>query len=87
MRFHTSLPVKNIHDTVTFYRILFDADSVKTKRDYAKFLPADAGLNISFHESAVAGELTALHLGLEMPDRGRARPGARASRSGGSDHR
>ena len=37
MRFHTSLPVKNIHDTVTFYRILFDADSVKTKRDYASF--------------------------------------------------
>jgi len=68
MRFHTNLPVKNIHDSVTFYRVLFDAEPVKTTRDYAKFLPTDAGLNISFHESAKVGEFKALHLGLEMPD-------------------
>ena len=69
MRFHTSLPVRNIHDTVMFYRALFDLEPVKAKCDYAKFLPTDAGLNISFHESADVGELTPLHLGLEMPDR------------------
>lgn len=70
MRFHTNLPVQNIRDTVGFYRILFDAEPVKTKADYAKFLPRDAGLNISFHEDPDAvGALQRLHLGLEMPDR------------------
>jgi catechol 2,3-dioxygenase-like lactoylglutathione lyase family enzyme len=39
MRFHTSLPVNDIKDTVAFYRVLFDAPPVKAKSDYAKFLP------------------------------------------------
>ena len=70
MRFHTSLPVKSIPETVAFYRLLFGAEPVKTKSDYAKFLPPDLDLNISFHESpAEVGALTQLHLGLEMPDR------------------
>lgn len=67
MRFHTSLPVEDIQQTVEFYRVLFDADPVKTKSDYAKFLPA--GLNISFHENPEAvGKLSTLHLGFELPD-------------------
>ena len=70
MRFHTSLPVTNIRDTVDFYRVLFDGAPVKTQCDYAKFLPATTALNISFHESPgdVRG-FASLHLGLEMPDR------------------
>jgi catechol 2,3-dioxygenase-like lactoylglutathione lyase family enzyme len=69
MRFHTSLPVKNIEETVAFYRTLFECEPVKVKADYAKFLPAGGGLNISFHQKpdAVAG-LTALHLGFELAD-------------------
>ncbi|PCI77858.1 MAG: hypothetical protein COB20_07065 [SAR86 cluster bacterium] len=69
MRFHTSLPVINIKDTVAFYRVLFDEPPVKTKSDYAKFLPADADLNISFHHSPDrAKEMRSLHLGFELTD-------------------
>ena len=70
MRFHTSLPVRNIQATIAFYRVLFDCEPVKTKRDYAKFLPAGGGLNISFHEDPDAvAKLSSLHIGYEMPDR------------------
>jgi catechol 2,3-dioxygenase-like lactoylglutathione lyase family enzyme len=69
MRFHTSLPVKSVPETVAFYRVLFDAEPVKVKPDYAKFLPSGVALNISFHESRDApGPLAALHLGVEFPD-------------------
>ncbi len=70
MRFHTNLPVKNLHDTLEFYRVLFDTEPVKIKGDYAKFLPAESDINISFHENAGgAGGLRDIHLGLEVPNR------------------
>ena len=70
MRFHTSLAVRDVAASVAFYRVLFDADPVKRKPDYAKFLPPEVDLNISFHESPDApGPLAAVHLGIEMPDR------------------
>lgn len=69
MRFHTNLPVRDIEETIAFYRVLFDTEPVKVKSDYAKFLPADGGLNISFHQSPAEVErLTALHVGFELPD-------------------
>ena len=68
MRFHTNLPVRNIEETVAFYRVLFDSEPVKIKGDYAKFLPEHVGLNISFTQSPNPGALTSLHLGIEMPD-------------------
>lgn len=70
MRFHTNLPVADIERTVAFYRILFDSEPVKIKADYAKFLPPDLGLNISFHHNPDgAADLRRLHLGIEQPDR------------------
>jgi len=69
MRFHTSLPVFDIKDTVAFYRVLFDETPVKTKSDYAKFLPQGADLNISFHHNPDgAKQLRSLHLGFELTD-------------------
>lgn len=69
MRFHTNLPVIDIKDTVAFYRVLFDEPPVKIKSDYAKFLPPDADLNISFHHNPYgAEELRSLHLGFELAD-------------------
>ena len=67
MRFHTSLPVIDVAETVAFYRALFEAEPVKTRADYAKFLPPNAGLNISFHELPDAARaLSGLHVGLEV---------------------
>jgi catechol 2,3-dioxygenase-like lactoylglutathione lyase family enzyme len=70
MRFHTSLPVRHIGETIGFYEALFGAPPVKTKVDYAKFLPDEVQLNISFHEAP--GQVDALkgvHLGLELASR------------------
>ena len=67
MRFHTSLPVQSIPETTAFYRVLLQSEPVKTKEDYAKFLPPHLQLNISFHESPGA-VLEGVHLGLELAD-------------------
>ena len=70
MRFHTSLPVRDIPETIAFYRTLFNAEPVKTRTDYAKFLPPELDLNISFHATSQGpGALAAIHLGLEIGDR------------------
>ncbi len=69
MRFHTNLPVTDIKATVDFYRHLFGEEPVKLKDDYAKFLPANGGLNISFHvPGRGVSALQDLHLGFELPD-------------------
>ena len=70
MRFHTSLPVKNIEQTVAFYRTLFGSEPVKQRDDYAKFLPEGLALNLTIHRAPEAvANLSALHLGLELLDR------------------
>ncbi len=69
MRFHTSLPVRDIEATEAFYRVLFDSEPVKKKVDYLKFLPEAGGLNITFHQTARGSdELRKLHLGFEVSD-------------------
>lgn len=70
MRFHSSLPVRDIQRTVAFYSALFGAEPVKVRSDYAKFLPGNPDINLTFH-TAEAGSalLTQLHLGFELPDR------------------
>lgn len=71
MRFHTSLPVENIDKCVAFYRVLFGAEPVKRKADYAKFLPPDLALNISFHALPALAEASGeVHLGLEVAGEG-----------------
>jgi catechol 2,3-dioxygenase-like lactoylglutathione lyase family enzyme len=71
MRFHTSLPVRDIDKTTAFYRMLFGSEPVKRRDDYVKFLPDDFPVNLSFHQNDQGpGELRALHLGFEVKDQG-----------------
>lgn len=67
MKFHTSLPVRDIEATTRFYSLLFDDPPVKKKVDYVKFLPSKVALNISFHQ-ANESKLRDLHLGFEVSD-------------------
>lgn len=67
MKFHTSLPVRDIEATTHFYSRLFDEPPVKKKVDYVKFLPKNVALNISFHQ-AEESTVRALHLGFEVSD-------------------
>ncbi|HEU5075027.1 MAG TPA: ArsI/CadI family heavy metal resistance metalloenzyme [Polyangiaceae bacterium] len=69
MRFHTSLPVLSIEATASFYSALFGVEPSKLRSDYAKFLPGDPDVNLTFHQVKDASALlTDLHLGLELPD-------------------
>lgn len=66
MKFHTSLPVKDIKKTKEFYSLLFDTKASKVKEEYVKFTPATIDLNISFIKSQAIHE--DLHLGFEARD-------------------
>ncbi len=69
MRFHTSLPIKDIQQTIEFYTVVFGTPPVKVRSDYAKFLPKHPDVNITFHQvDAERPLLTDLHLGFELPD-------------------
>lgn len=70
MKFHTSLPVRDIAQTVDFYSALFGEPPAKLRSDYAKFVPESPELNISFHLADGAQSLmTDLHLGFELVSR------------------
>ena len=43
MRFHTSLPVTSIAETVAFYRVLFASNPVKAKRLSFMLLEVNCG--------------------------------------------
>ena len=67
MKFHTSLPVRDMAATVDFYSALFGEAPAKVRADYAKFVPKSPQLNISFHlADEAAALLTELHLGFEL---------------------
>ncbi len=69
MRFHSSLPVRNIDRTVAFYSALFGTEPVKVRSDYAKFLPGTPDINLTFHAVEPGADLlTGLHLGFEFAD-------------------
>jgi lactoylglutathione lyase len=68
VKFHTSLPVRDIAKTVDFYSALFGESPAKVRVDYAKFVPRKPEVNISFHLAQQEAKLlTELHLGFELP--------------------
>jgi len=70
MKFHTSLPVRDIQQTIAFYSKLFAEGPVKQRDDYAKFLPRSVALNLTFHQAKdPPAALRSLHLGFELADR------------------
>lgn len=70
MRFHVNLPVADVERSVAFYRELFRSEPVKQRDDYAKFLPPDVALNISFRRDPEGvAALETPHLGFEVLSR------------------
>ncbi len=63
-RFHVHVSVKELAASIRFYRILFDADPVVMKPDYAKWMLDDPPLNfaISTHRQPVGVN----HLGIQV---------------------
>ena len=66
MKFHLSLNVSNIDDTVGFYGKLFGQEPVKVKEGYAKFELDNPGLVISFIQSEEKVRKDFGHLGFRV---------------------
>ena len=69
VRFHLSLNVTNLDQSVRFFRTLFGMDPAKVRADYAKFEPADPPLVLSLEPAQEVNKGGALnHLGFRLPD-------------------
>lgn len=66
LKAHIALNVKNVGDSIDFYRKLFGIDPVKVRKGYAKFDVQNPPLNISLNESAVGGPGALSHLGIQV---------------------
>lgn len=63
-RLHVHLHVKDIGESVAFYRALFGAEPTVEKSDYAKWLLDDPAVNFAI--SARGGDLGVSHLGFQL---------------------
>ncbi len=63
-RFHIHVGVKNLSQSISFYSALFNAEPVKTKADYAKWMLDDPHIN--FAVSTRTGAKGVDHLGLQV---------------------
>lgn len=65
---HVGINVTNLESSVDFYSKLFDAEPIKVKPDYAKFLLEDPGLNftLNLRESVRGNQVS--HFGLQVSD-------------------
>ncbi len=65
-RMHIHINVKDLEQSVRFYTALFNAEPVKTKLDYAKWLLDDPRINFAI--STRAGKAGLDHLGLQVDE-------------------
>jgi len=64
-RMHIHVGVENIADGINFYNTLFNAEPVKAKADYAKWVLDDPRINFAISTRAKGG---VDHLGLQVDD-------------------
>ena len=69
MRVHISLPVKNINESVDFYRAALGQPVSKLKADYANFRLDEPAIHLALvARGDQPGANTASHFGVELPD-------------------
>lgn len=68
-KIHLSFAVRNLDESMAFYTKFFGEEPVKTKADYAKFLPASAPLNLVLHTGTEADGDAIHHMGIQVEDR------------------
>lgn len=67
-RLHVNLGVKNVEESVSFYKALFNAAPTIQKPDYAKWSLSDPSVNFSI--SQATDNLGVKHLGIEAETEG-----------------
>ena len=65
-RMHIHVGVENIEESVRFYSALFDAEPIKVKEDYAKWMLDNPCVNFAI--STRVGEKCVDHLGIQVDD-------------------
>ncbi|PCI61238.1 MAG: glyoxalase/bleomycin resistance/dioxygenase family protein [Kordiimonadales bacterium] len=65
-RLHVHMGVKKFDDAVTFYNAIFGEGPVKLKAGYAKWAPADLGVNFVISQTEGDGGIG--HLGVEVQE-------------------
>jgi len=66
MKTHISLNVKNISESVEFYKKMFGIEPFKLKSDYAKFDVANPPLNLTMNQINFERGGSLSHLGLQV---------------------
>ncbi|WP_202080561.1 ArsI/CadI family heavy metal resistance metalloenzyme [Caldalkalibacillus salinus] len=66
MNVHVGLNVTKLEESIQFYTQLFGEGPVKTKADYAKFLPADLNLNFTLNVTPEVSGNQVGHFGIQV---------------------
>jgi catechol 2,3-dioxygenase-like lactoylglutathione lyase family enzyme len=66
LKAHVAIRVKNVSESVDFYRKLFGIEPCKVRPGYAKFDVANPPLNFTLNETADAGRGALSHLGIQV---------------------
>jgi catechol 2,3-dioxygenase-like lactoylglutathione lyase family enzyme len=66
LKAHVSLNVKDVGQSIEFYRKLFGLEPSKVRRGYAKFDVHEPPLNLTLNESATSGRGALSHLGIQV---------------------
>lgn len=65
-RMHIHVGVENLNDSIKFYKALFNAEPVKTKDDYAKWMLDDPRINFAISTRVKTKGVD--HLGIQVDD-------------------
>jgi catechol 2,3-dioxygenase-like lactoylglutathione lyase family enzyme len=66
LKAHLALNVKNVSNSIEFYRKLFGIEPSKVRTGYAKFDVQNPPLNFTLNESVVANRGALSHLGIQV---------------------
>jgi catechol 2,3-dioxygenase-like lactoylglutathione lyase family enzyme len=66
LKAHLAIHVKNVSNSIEFYRKLFGIEPCKVRTGYAKFDVVNPPLNFTLNESANAGPRALSHLGIQV---------------------
>ena len=66
LKAHISLNVKNIENSISFYKKLFDLEPLKVQKGYAKFDVENPPLNLALNERSFKERGALSHLGIQV---------------------
>jgi len=68
MKMHVAINVKNLEQSLHFYKKLFNAEPIKIKENYAKFELEDPGLHFSLNVRPYTDKGVLNHFGFQVKD-------------------